>query len=64
VNREWRPGHAEVAAWFGHVDSALQAMMEGAAGSGIGEEDWFAAGLDQSPFAILVDEQMPRREEV
>ena len=61
--REWRPGPAEVASWFGHVESALQAMMEGAPGLGTGEEDWFAAGMHQSPFAVLPGDPMPQHEE-
>jgi len=60
---EWRPGGAEVRSLFQQVDAALPAMHELFPGLGPGEEDWFAAGMHESPFAALVGEGPPQRVE-
>ena len=48
---EWRPGPAEIDDLFGRAESVLQAGQELAPGLGPGEEEWFAAGMHESPFA-------------
>jgi hypothetical protein len=60
---EWEPNGAEVRSLFQQVDAALPAMHDFFPELGPGEEDWFAAGMHESPFAVPMGEGPPQRVE-
>jgi hypothetical protein len=60
---EWEPGRAEVDSLFQQAESVLQGTREVCPELGPGEEDWFAAGMHESPFAVLIDEASAERQE-
>lgn len=53
---EWQPGAAEVEVLFQQAESVLEGTRELFPELGPGEEDWFAAGMHESPFAVLMGE--------
>jgi hypothetical protein len=52
---EWEPGGAEVKSLFQQTESVLEGTREVCPELGFGEEDWFAAGMHESPFAVAID---------
>ena len=60
---EWRPGRDEVLGWFEQVEAAMEMMIEGFPALGRDEDDWFAAAMHQSPFAMLFGGVTPQRTE-
>jgi hypothetical protein len=49
---EWQPAISELLSLLAGVKSALPAMHEMFPELGPGEDDWFAAGMADSPFAV------------
>lgn len=48
---EWQPGRAEVESLFDRVEGVALAARRQSPKLGPAEEDWFAAGMHESPFA-------------
>lgn len=48
---EWRPGGAEIDSMFRRVHEVQAAVHELSPKLGSAEDDWFAAGMHESPFA-------------
>jgi hypothetical protein len=51
---EWQPGPDQVARLFSQVEAVMQAARELSPGLDAAQEDWFAAGMHDSPLAALL----------
>ena len=54
---EWKPGREEVESLFERAEGVLAKQLARTPELATAEERWFAAGMPQSPFATLWDEQ-------
>jgi hypothetical protein len=54
---EWRPAHAEVATLLERVKKVVLTACGIAPELGSAEDDWFAAGMHESPFAFPLSER-------
>jgi hypothetical protein len=60
---EWEPEVAEVKSLFQQAESVLQGTQKMWPELAPGEEGWFAAGMHQSPFAVLMGADPAERRE-
>lgn len=55
---EWRPRSPEVASLLARVESVRDAARDLEPGLGPAEDNWFAAGMHDSPFAFPPQERL------
>jgi len=58
---EWRPSGAEIDSLFRRVQEAQVAVHEMSPELAPAEDEWFAAGMHESPFAFPMDAGPVRR---
>jgi hypothetical protein len=51
---EWQPNLPQIRDIFERTEKALELALEYIPELTTGEEDWFAAGMDRSPFAVYL----------